>query len=254
MRNQLYCHIPIRIKSNAESGFNFKPSYLFGSKVNLYANCNKSNNRWSNTYVNNQHTDINSDQILVRKVLDHQNDAFSIIISNTERLVAQIVCKMIYKAEDRKDIAQDVYLKVYHKLDSFRFQCKLSTWIGQIAYHTCLNYIEKRKLLFASELVKDGRSEMDVMEQLYEKGKHHMDNEAEQALFLQDRQDMIQEAIDILPVLYKTLIVLYHQEEMSYTDIASITGLPDGTVKNYIFRARKVMREYLLTYFKHEDL
>ncbi len=88
-----------------------------------------------------------NDQTLVENILAGDTNAFKIIIKNTEGLVAQIIFRMISNAEDRKDIAQDIYLKAFQKLDSFRFQSKLSTWIGQITYNTCLNYLEKKKLI-----------------------------------------------------------------------------------------------------------
>ena len=54
--------------------------------------------------------------------------------------------------------------------------------------------------------------------------------------------------------LYRTLISLYHQQEMSYEEIAQITSLPDGTVKNYLFRARKMLKQYLLASYQRDDL
>ena len=77
--------------------------------------------------------------------------SFEIIIRRTEGLVAQIVFKMIDHAEDRRDMAQDIFLKVFKNLSGFRFQAKLSTWIGQISYNTCLNYHEKKKLIFVNQ-------------------------------------------------------------------------------------------------------
>ena len=74
-----------------------------------------------------------ADQPLVEMVLKGNTNAFKTIMKNTEDLVAQIVFKMIPIAEDRKDIAQDIYLKTFQKLNTFQFRSKLSTWIAQIA-------------------------------------------------------------------------------------------------------------------------
>lgn len=99
-------------------------------------------------YMNYRNGNNFTDKYLVQKVLGGDTAAFSTIIKNTERLVAQIVFKMISNREDREDIAQDIYLKTFKKLESFEFHSKLSTWIGQIAYNTCLNYLKKKKLTF----------------------------------------------------------------------------------------------------------
>ena len=61
-------------------------------------------------------------------------------------------------------------------------------------------------------------------------------------------------AIEQLPPLYRTLIALYHQQELSYEEIAQITSLPDGTVKNYLFRARKLLKQHLLARYQRDEL
>ncbi len=201
-----------------------------------------------------QQINIDTDEMLVKKVLAHDHKAFDIIISNSERLVCQIVFKMVNDGGNRKDLVQDIYLKVYHKLSKFRFESKLSTWIAQIAYHTCLHYLEKRKLILVSALSKDDDSEINLLEKLMGKTKNSALNDIEQNIFNQERSHLIQEAIDMLPPLYKTLIVLFHQEELSYAEIAEITHLPDGTIKNYIFRARKTMKDYLLIHHQNNEI
>ena len=88
-----------------------------------------------------------TDQQLVGRVLAGEPLAFDELMRRTEGLVAQVVFKMIRHSADRPDIIQDVYLKAFHRLKSFQFQAKLSTWIGQIAYNTCLHYLEKKHLV-----------------------------------------------------------------------------------------------------------
>ncbi len=96
-----------------------------------------------------------ADKHLVDRVLRGDTRAFGIIIKNTENLVAQIVFKLIPGAEDRKDLAQDIYMKAFHNLPGFKFQSKLSTWIAQIAYNSCLSWIEKKKLVLPGNLDED---------------------------------------------------------------------------------------------------
>jgi DNA-directed RNA polymerase specialized sigma24 family protein len=97
--------------------------------------------------VNYKNKNNLADQLLVDKVLHGDTSVFKAIMKNTEGLVAQIIFKMIPGVEDRKDIAQDIYLKTFQKLGSFKFQSKLSTWVAQIAYNTCINHLEKKKLI-----------------------------------------------------------------------------------------------------------
>lgn len=193
------------------------------------------------------------DQPLVDKVLCGNTNAFKTIIKNTEGLVAQIVFKMIPNADDRKDIAQDIYLKTFQKLDTFKFQSKLSTWIGQIAYNTCINYLEKKKLVLLDNNNDDKESDDEALEKLSNK-IDPFSNEIEKLIFKKELSEILKTEIDNLSPVYKTLITLYHSEELNYSEIAEITKLPEGTVKNYLFRARKTLRDNLLLTYKKEAL
>ena len=117
--------------------------------------------------MNNQPGIKLTDQELVRKSLQGDRHAFEAIVKNTEGLVAQMVFKMIPNSEDRKDLAQEVYLRVFRNLEGFRFQSKLSTWIGQITYNCCLNWLEKKKLLLPDPLPG---SDADPLESLIPEG------------------------------------------------------------------------------------
>lgn len=192
-----------------------------------------------------------SDQTLVNKVLDGDTNAFRIIMKNTEGLVGQIVYKMVRNPSDRKDIAQDIYLKAFHKLDSFQFQAKLSTWIGQIAYNTCLAYLEKKKLVLLENVVAD--EENEALENLQRPIDPFM-SETENSLFRKELSAILKTEIDKLSPIYKTLITLYHNEELSYAEITEITQLPEGTVKSYLSRARKLLKDNLLLTYKKEAL
>lgn len=200
--------------------------------------------------MNDINVNNRADHILVNKVLSGDNTAFSIIISNTERLVAQIVFKMIPNEEDKKDIAQDIYLKTFHKLGTFKFQSKLSTWVGQIAYNTCLNYLEKRKLV----LLSDFQAQDTKYEQLLNSKTESKYYATENICFKNELTQVLKIETDKLPPLYKTLITLYHNEELSYAEIEQITELPEGTIKSYLFRARKILKDNLLKNYKKEHL
>lgn len=190
---------------------------------------------------------------LVEKVLGGDTNAFRCIMKNTEGLVAQIVFKMIPNSEDRKDIAQDIYLKTFQKLGSFRFQSKLSTWIAQIAYNTCANYLVKKKLVLIDNINKDEESGNAALERLIHKTEHDT-KETEEIIFKKELSEILKVEIEKLSPVYKTLITLFHNEELSYSEITEITGLPEGTLKSYLFRARKTLRDNLLLTYKKEAL
>jgi RNA polymerase sigma factor (sigma-70 family) len=189
--------------------------------------------------VNDQNHYNLQDRILVEKVLAGNTNAFGLIINNTEALVAQIIYKMIAGKEDRKDIAQEIYLKAYKNLPGFRFDAKLSTWIARIAYNTCFTHLEKKKLILMDDV--DLSNKMANNTVVWESD-------------LKERSAIISAATEKLPPILKTLITLYHHEDMSYAEIQAITELPEGTIKSYLFRARKALKENLLQQYKKEEL
>jgi RNA polymerase sigma factor (sigma-70 family) len=182
------------------------------------------------------------DRSLVNRVLHGYTGAFAELVEKSEHLVAQIVFRMVDHPEDRKDIVQDVYLRVYDRLRDFRFRSKLSTWIGHIAYNACINYLEKKKLVLGG--FEDSRFEERMTS----------GTESEILFTRKELEAILATTIEKLSPLYKTLINLYHREELSYAEIAQITGLPVGTVKSYLFRARKQLKDNLLTQYKKEEL
>jgi RNA polymerase sigma factor (sigma-70 family) len=189
-----------------------------------------------------------ADKHLVDRVLRGDTRAFGIIIKNTENLVAQIVFKLIPVVEDRKDLAQDIYLKAFHNLAGFKFQSKLSTWIAQIAYNSCLTWIEKKKLVLPGNLHEDEEMYETADARIY----HHssVENNSENNLFQKELSVILRKEIEGLPPIYQTLITLFHHESMTYEELSQITGLPEGTVKSSLFRARKMLKENLLSKYQ----
>lgn len=179
-----------------------------------------------------------TDRILVERVLSGNTRAFGTIIRDTEGLVAQIVFKMIPDREERRDIAQDIYLKVFQKLDSFRFQSKLSTWIARIAYTTCINQLEKNK---ASPIGNERPAPADREDEYPQ--EYPDAHDLEENLLGTELNSLLESEMEKLPALYKLLITLYHHQELSYSEIAQIVALPEGTIKSYLFRARKMLRD-----------
>ncbi len=204
------------------------------------------------TSVNNITEPIPDDKHLVAKVLAGDTRSFGTIVHNTEKLVAQIVYKMIPVEEDRKDLAQDIYLKAYKRLAGFRFQAKLSTWLAQIAYNTCIDYLEKKKFtLINTNESNTETTEEEILDILNTKASRVV---TQDGMIRKNVSTILNEEMDKLSPVFRTIITLYHNEEMSYEEIGQIMDLPEGTVKSYLFRARKKLKENLLLTYKKEDL
>lgn len=179
-----------------------------------------------------------SDKAIVTNILNGNIQDFAIVVKSTEKLVAQIVCKMATNENDQRDLVQDIYLKAYQNLPSFQFKSKLSTWIANIAYNTTINYLQKKKIpIIGIEKTIEDKFKVTENPEL-----ETIKTEAEQILNAE---------IAKLPPLYKTLITLYHLEELTNKEISEITNLPEGTIKSYLYRARKILKDNINHHYKN---
>ena len=181
----------------------------------------------------------------LQAILNGDRGAFEAFVRKYQRLVSHIVFRMITNTADREDLCQEVFLTIHRSLPEFRGDCKLSSWVGQIAHNKCLNYLEKKKLPLYEDLCQENQTVDDVAS-----GFEIQDSEIERS----DVGARVRSEIDQLPPLYGTILVLYHLEDMSYREISEIMRLPDGTVKSYLFRARRMLRDRLVAAYQPEEL
>ena len=174
------------------------------------------------------------DRELVDKILNGNKTAFSILVKKYEKLVWYMVTKMVLDEDDVKDICQEIFIKVFVNLEKFKFDSKLSIWIATIAYRLTLNHLKKiRKVSFSDihdqVILETVISENDPLKDLENK----------------ETSKVVHQLVEILPIQYRSVITLYHINDFNYEEIAKITGMPDGTVKNYLFRGRKILKDLL---------
>ena len=185
---------------------------------------------------------MTDDKTLVSRVLQGDMQAFRLLIGQHERLVAHMVGRLVKNNEEREELCQDVFLKVYEKLSDFSFQSKLSTWVATIAYRHAINWMRKRKMPMT-----------DLAEEDHFKAAFVEEENPESLLSDQDMNGFVMTLVDTLPPQYKTILTLYHVDAMSYDEIGEVTGLPEGTVKSYLFRARNLLKEKVKKYLGKEE-
>ena len=187
------------------------------------------------------------DSSLVTAVVKGDNNAFRRLVTRYEKLVVGIVYKMIARKEDCEDLCQDVFLKVYERIGTFRFQSKLSTWIGSIAFNTCVNFLQKRKQLLLEDLRKP-KSDDDEPASHIEMTFQDIGTAADERIISKEREQVLLKSIEELSVIQKTVLYLFHQMDLSLQEISELTDLPTSTVKSHLFRARKKLREQMNKY------
>lgn len=178
-----------------------------------------------------------SDQELVHEALSGDTRAYRQLIEKYQRLVVHMVARVIDNHLDREELCQDIFVRIYDKLSTFKFDSKLSTWIATIAYRMAVDFLKKKKRRVA---------EQDLDKVAFQVGQ--VDHSVENA----DFTSFIHTLILQMPLSYRTILTLYHIDGFSYPEIVAVTGLPEGTVKNYLFRARKKLRELSEPYMGKE--
>lgn len=174
---------------------------------------------------------------LIHQICNGNPQAFRFLVKQYERLVFHVAARLLNRQEDLEDVCQEVFIKVHQKLPEFRGESKLSTWIATIAYRVSVNHLKKKK----------AKTEIDDSEREFRHDDLITNDHPQHIVEKQELKTNIRRMVDKLPAQYKTVLSLYHLEEMGYTEIVEITGLPEGTVKNYIFRARKLLKELIET-------
>jgi RNA polymerase sigma-70 factor (ECF subfamily) len=186
---------------------------------------------------------MEEDRALVSGVLKGDMQALRFLIKKHERLVVHMIGRLVISEEEREELCQDVFLKVYDNLSKFSFQSKLSTWIATIAYRHAINHLKKKKMQW-----KEIPDENNMF-------KNFIENVNPEIILENDDMDLfILKLTDQLPHHYKSVLMLYHIDGMSYSEIAEVTDMPEGTVKNYIFRARKLLKEIVMRFLGKEEL
>ena len=171
------------------------------------------------------------DSKLVREVLSGDSSAFAELMSLYKKRVESLGMSFFKNSADAEDFAQDVFLKAYTKLDSFRGESLFSTWLTRMAYNTAINAVNRR-----AEYVSIADETL-----LPDNGLTPEERELKQLTM-----ETVRECLKELPDKYKIVLDLYFFYDNSYAEISEITSLAENTVKSHIFRAKKLLRDKIV--------
>src|SRR5215470_513211 len=176
------------------------------------------------------------DQLLVAASKNGDQEAFAQLVHRYQRLVFNLVYRMLQQYEEATEITQETFLAAWQGLPSFRGDARFPTWLYRIAYNCSLKQLEHRKRDRALQAAMQAEQVLQ-----------HVDDSvrADFELEAHDRQTMIQEQISNLPAKYRIVLVLRHLQEMTYEEMAEALAMPIGTIKTQLFRARNLLKERL---------
>lgn len=179
---------------------------------------------------------------IVARILNKDLRAFELLVKQYEKLVFFVISRLVSDQQNKEDICQEVFLKIHHSLHRFEFGSKLSTWIARIAYLTAVNHLKSNKSRKLDEYPENADD------------YYFTDDNPEKELIKKNMAAYVNGLISQLSDQYRTVLTLYHLNEFSYLEIQEITGIPEGTVKSYLFRARKLLKEKIALDLKNERI
>ncbi|HEY9131598.1 MAG TPA: sigma-70 family RNA polymerase sigma factor [Dyella sp.] len=180
---------------------------------------------------------MTEDQRLVQAVLARKAGAFERLVREYQGLCWHIVYRMVRHPEDARELCQEVFLRVHRCLHQYRGDSALKSWIGQVAYTIALRHLQRRRIpLVEPPDDEDGQNPLEQIDDGFDLEAACADEELNRHL---------QAALESLPPLPRTVLTLYHLDELSIAEIAMVTGLASGTIKSHLFRSRRQLRERL---------
>jgi RNA polymerase sigma factor (sigma-70 family) len=180
------------------------------------------------------------DQILIKKALAGKEAAFKLLLNKHKDAVFRMIVKIVHNQEEARDLVQETFMKAFGALSSYKSQYRFTTWLYKIAANNCIDFLRKKRL---NSLSLDQPLETKNGEVTIELADWTYNPEAD--LTSKQKSLSIDMAINSLPQKYQEVIIFRHKQDKSYEEIAEILGIPVGTVKARIFRARELLKKKL---------
>ncbi len=171
---------------------------------------------------------------LLERCREGDDGAFAQLMTEQQDYVYTLARRILRDPEEAADLTQEVFLHVWQGLPLFRGEARFRTWLYRIVVNHCLNRLRQKR---REERVV---SLDDVRPRQLTSGE-----DLAVAAWKEERRSFIWAQVERLPLPYRLVLNLFYQEELSCAEIAEVLGLPVGTVKTHLFRARQALAEAL---------
>jgi RNA polymerase sigma-70 factor (ECF subfamily) len=180
------------------------------------------------------------DEILIKEALAGNQKAFKLLLNKHREAIYHVILKIVHNQEEARDLVQETFMKAFGSLATYKSEYRFTTWLYRIAANNSIDYLRRKKIdslsLDQPLETKDGNVGIELADWTY---NPEMDLDSKQKVL------SINQAIDSLPQKYREVILYRHKQDKSYEQIAEILGIPVGTVKARIFRARELLKKKL---------
>jgi len=181
-----------------------------------------------------------ADRDLVISAANGVEGGFEELVRRYQRPISAYVYRMLGDYESALDLTQEIFIKIYGSISRYRPEFKFSTWIYKIAHNAAIDQLRRNT---GRERSLINGTESDNYDLPIESEGLSPEQQSER----EEQRVEIEAVVRSLPTAYRELIVLRHSQDLTYEEIVEVTGLPLGTVKNRLFRARDMMRQQFLS-------
>jgi RNA polymerase sigma-70 factor, ECF subfamily len=184
----------------------------------------------------------NTDFEIIEKILKGDKHSFVVLVERYKDKSMTLAMRILHNREDAEEALQDAFIRVFKSLDNFERKSSFSTWFYRILINVCNSALQKRKNFYNIHVVDENydsylNTPLDtaVTDMAYES---------------LEMKKIIQKEIDKLDPIYSTVLTLFYVQELSHDEIMKVTGLPLGTVKTRLNRARLLLKESVVKYYQ----
>ncbi len=182
-----------------------------------------------------------SDGLLAERTLAGDQDAFAVLVCRYRPWLFSFICHLTHNRTEAEDIVQQVFLKLYLALPTFRTDQPLQPWLFRVARNRCFDEVRRKRSWSFSELEEErGMSEVTELALLLDSDPLPAEI-AEQ----HEMQSVVQHAISSLPAKFRAIVLLRYAGQRSFAEIAQVLGIPEQTAKTYMHRAKPLLRSAL---------
>ena len=181
------------------------------------------------------------DKEIIEKVLAGDNDAFGLLVERYQNKIYNLCLRMCGNEDDAFDLTQDAFVRAWRNLGGFQFESAFSTWLFRLSSNICLDFLRAKKRRAAVSLTVSDEEDEESQLDLPDPGKS-----PEEAVIAAEDRNLLTQALNSLPTDHRQIIVMRAIDDLSYSQIAEILGIQEGTVKSRLSRARTALRNKLL--------
>ena len=180
---------------------------------------------------------IGDDAEIVGRCLQGDERAYRELVNRYRRQVYSLALRMVRRAEDAEDITQETFVRMFRALERYDPTRPFGAWIVTIASRLCIDHLRRRRLKPISMFQQGAGSEEEFVIEFEDPGPG-----PDLVTIHREEESRAGELIDSLPEHYRIVVMMRHQQDMSYEEIAAALELPLGTVKARIHRAREILK------------